>query len=655
MNKCSLCNTTSLPSTSQIPTCKLCFKPFCSISCLVSHSTSHSITQLPSPETLITTIKEKQIPTLTALPLPQGTFLKTVTFDGEYDFSYFKPITLNNLPYEIGSGSFGRVILMKSIHTNKYCAVKHLNKQKIKKECCSLSLIYNEINIHSRLIHPNIIRMYNVYEDNSIIKIMMEYANKGNLYEYIKLNRNGLKEVDAFKYFYQVIAAILFLHEHNIIHRDIKPENLLLTDEDIIKLCDFGWSKEIDLAKRSTFCGTVEYMAPEIVNNENYDLGIDIWSLGILLYELIHGFSPFNAKNSHEIMLKIKEHKIIYYKTISDECKHLIEVLLNPNPEQRIKVKDIFTHCFITKYTYCFIKQPPPICPKHNNNNNNSKRSDMFNTITISSRPNVIKSFKLLKSNSFNKDNQNHSVANMSSTSSNAIDDVKFVLLRERSKAKENIIKMYKQFSTINEQSRHQYSCFEDFRELNNNNNNNNYNSNSNSNHNESKIINNKKQTSKNKLMNINTKLNKHPLPKGPTSLNTHYNNFKCKYKHDIENKENMSMNIVYSEHNKNDTISRIKNLKHYSRSKGRSLLDNNYNSNHYNINTNNSNKGISKTKSSRNYSYGDKRKNNSCVTNSNYNNYNTNSNKRSKDNKKEMNETVSYFSKLIKNILNIN
>ena len=653
MNKCSLCNTTSLPSTSQIPTCKLCFKPFCSISCLVSHSTSHSITQLPSPETLITTIKEKQIPTLTALPLPQGTFLKTVTFDGEYDFSYFKPITLNNLPYEIGSGSFGRVILMKSIHTNKYCAVKHLNKQKIKKECCSLSLIYNEINIHSRLIHPNIIRMYNVYEDNSIIKIMMEYANKGNLYEYIKLNRNGLKEVDAFKYFYQVIAAILFLHEHNIIHRDIKPENLLLTDEDIIKLCDFGWSKEIDLAKRSTFCGTVEYMAPEIVNNENYDLGIDIWSLGILLYELIHGFSPFNAKNSHEIMLKIKEHKIIYYKTISDECKHLIEVLLNPNPEQRIKVKDIFTHCFITKYTYCFIKQPPPICPKHNNNNNNSKRSDMFNTITISSRPNVIKSFKLLKSNSFNKDNQNHSVANMSSTSSNAIDDVKFVLLRERSKAKENIIKMYKQFSTINEQSRHQYSCFEDFRELNNNNNNNNYNSNSN--HNESKIINNKKQTSKNKLMNINTKLNKHPLPKGPTSLNTHYNNFKCKYKHDIENKENMSMNIVYSEHNKNDTISRIKNLKHYSRSKGRSLLDNNYNSNHYNINTNNSNKGISKTKSSRNYSYGDKRKNNSCVTNSNYNNYNTNSNKRSKDNKKEMNETVSYFSKLIKNILNIN
>ena len=648
MNKCSLCNTTSLPSTSQIPTCKLCFKPFCSISCLVSHSTSHSITQLPSPETLITTIKEKQIPTLTALPLPQGTFLKTVTFDSEYDFSYFKPITLNNLPYEIGSGSFGRVILMKSIQTSKYCAVKHLNKQKIKKECCSLSLIYNEINIHSRLIHPNIIRMYNVYEDNSIIKIMMEYANKGNLYEYIKLNRNGLKEVDAFKYFYQVIAAILFLHEHNIIHRDIKPENLLLTDEDIIKLCDFGWSKEIDLAKRSTFCGTVEYMAPEIVNNENYDLGIDIWSLGILLYELIHGFSPFNAKNSHEIMLKIKEHKIIYYKTISDECKHLIEVLLNPNPEQRIKVKDIFTHCFITKYTYCFIKQPPPICPKHNNNNK-SKRSDMFNTITIPSRPNVIKSFKLLKSNSFNKDNQNHSVANMSSSTSNAIDDVKFVLSRERSKAKDHIIKMYKQFSTINEQSRHQYSCFEDFRELNNNNSN----SNSNSHHNESKVVNHKKQTSKNKLMNINTKLNKHPLPKGPTSLNTHYNNFKCKYKHDIENKENMSMNIVYSEHNKNDTISRIKNLKHYSRSKGRSLLDNNYNSNHYNTN---SNKGVSKTKSSRNYSYGDKRKNNSCVTNSNYNNYNTNSNKRSsKDNKKEMNETVSYFSKLIKNILNIN
>ena len=144
MNKCFLCNSTTLPSTSQIPTCKLCFKTFCSISCLLTHSTSHSITQLPPPETLITTIKEKQIPNLTALPLPQGTFLKKVTFDNEYDFSYFKPITLNNLPYEIGSGSFGRVILMKSIQTNKYCAVKHLNKQKIKKDTSIMLLVLED-------------------------------------------------------------------------------------------------------------------------------------------------------------------------------------------------------------------------------------------------------------------------------------------------------------------------------------------------------------------------------------------------------------------------------------------------------------------------------------------------------------------------------
>ena len=102
------------------------------------------------------------------------------------------------------------------------------------------------------------------------------------------------------------------LYQNNYVHFDIKPENILIGADNKIKLCDFGWAKELTLENRSTFCGTVEYMAPEIVGSENYDYGVDIWSLGILLYELLYGHSPFKANNTKNVILNIKSHEITY-------------------------------------------------------------------------------------------------------------------------------------------------------------------------------------------------------------------------------------------------------------------------------------------------------------------------------------------------------
>ena len=181
----------------------------------------------------------------------------------------------------------------------------------------------------------------------------MEYAPNGNLYNLITKEKTGFNEYKAFEYFIQVVNAVYYLHNNNIIHRDIKPENILIGEDNKIKLCDFGWAKELSLENRSTFCGTVEYMAPEIFGSENYDYGVDIWSLGILLYELLYGHSPFKANNTKNVILNIKSHELTYddtNKTVSKSCKDLIQKLLNNNPQKRYKIKDILEHPFVKKY-----------------------------------------------------------------------------------------------------------------------------------------------------------------------------------------------------------------------------------------------------------------------------------------------------------------
>lgn len=123
----------------------------------------------------------------------------------------------------------------------------------------------------------------------------MEYASGGTLFN--RLRKHGkFDEKSCFKYFIETVNALAFIHEYNLVHRDLKPENLLLDENDNIKLADFGWCVEMTLGNRVTFCGTYEYMAPEMLKEKPYNQGIDIWTLGILLYELLHGYSPFRVR-----------------------------------------------------------------------------------------------------------------------------------------------------------------------------------------------------------------------------------------------------------------------------------------------------------------------------------------------------------------------
>ena len=282
-----------------------------------------------------------------------GIFYEKSKTNPYLNFSTLEPILYKGKNTIIGDGSFSKVFLFQHKKTQIKYAIKKMNISLVVDKANNKNIILNEINIQSRICHPNIIQLYNYFKDknNANYFLILEYANRGTLFDYIRYKK-GLDELTTFYFFIQAVNAINFLHKNQIIHRDLKPENLLINSENILKLCDFGWSVYLHNNKRETFCGTVEYMAPEIVKNQGYDYSIDVWSLGVLLYELIHSHSPFVAKDLdiNKIENNIVSKELKFKKGISNECKDLIKKLLTKDAKNRIKVKDIYQHPFILRY-----------------------------------------------------------------------------------------------------------------------------------------------------------------------------------------------------------------------------------------------------------------------------------------------------------------
>lgn len=302
--------------------CNKCSCEFCSNKCLTEHlSQDHKSKHLRIP------VKMESKRSIFNF---EGRILKEFIDDPIYNFKNFEFVrTQTNKIQTIGSGAFGNVFLSRNIKDNQLYAIKHIRKSKMIASGESLDIIYREISIHRLLLHDNIIRLFSHTEDEDNIFMIMEYADSGTLFHLIR-QKGGLNEAEAFKYFIQSASAVAFLHENGYAHRDVKPENLLLTKGNQIKLCDFGWCVDASSGERGTFCGTYEYMAPEIVKEVPYDKSIDAWSLGILLYELIHGYSPFRAEKDkgddkyQEIFKNIIKHKYTIEKDIGKACADLI-------------------------------------------------------------------------------------------------------------------------------------------------------------------------------------------------------------------------------------------------------------------------------------------------------------------------------------------
>lgn len=210
----------------------------------------------------------------------------------------------------------------------------------------TMKFFLNEANIHKKFNHPNIVKLHNVEVYNLKFYMILEYCKKGSLHDLLK-RQNSLTFEKIKYYFKKICEGLQYLHSKKIIHRDLKLENILLTENNEPKISDFGWASSLKkVNKRTTFCGTYEYMAPEIFESEKYDFTVDIWSLGILLYELYHNKTPFYGTTAFVIYKNIINENINFREDIDLNAKNLILNILKVNPEKRLSLEEIIGHEF---------------------------------------------------------------------------------------------------------------------------------------------------------------------------------------------------------------------------------------------------------------------------------------------------------------------
>lgn len=258
-----------------------------------------------------------------------------------------------NFQKAIGHGHFGTVRLAQRQDANKKYAVKSILKVRLKK---GITVLRNELSILRESDHPNIIKVYETYEDDTYVHIVMEYCKGGDLLDNL-IQRGQYDEENAAKIFEKILSAINYLHSLSICHRDIKPDNFLFTSKESdaeIKCIDFGlatrFGEDDDMHSK---VGTPYYLAPEILRG-NYRKECDIWSLGALLYVMLGGYPPFEGKNQNSVFKKIisanYDFKKNVWKNVSAEAKDLIRRMLIPNPKRRITIPLALNHLWLLRH-----------------------------------------------------------------------------------------------------------------------------------------------------------------------------------------------------------------------------------------------------------------------------------------------------------------
>ena len=254
---------------------------------------------------------------------------------------------------ELGAGSFGHVYLVTHKATKVQYAIKAIDKRN-KSNIEEKPYFRREVEVMYKIHHPNVVKLYGHFEDNNYCYFIMEYISKGNVYNLISQDKK--KRINAqlvASLIKDVISAVYFLHNMNppIIHRDIKPENVLLAEGMVAKLTDFGWSNYMqEDEQRKTVCGTPIYLAPEIIKEQGHDEHVDVWCIGVLLFELITGNVPFQGNDIETLQNNILKLKIFWPRDINTDVKNLIMKILKLDPNQRLPLSDMLQHPFFTRY-----------------------------------------------------------------------------------------------------------------------------------------------------------------------------------------------------------------------------------------------------------------------------------------------------------------
>ena len=246
---------------------------------------------------------------------------------------------------KIGSGAFGYVRLAVHKDTGQKRAIKTIEKESITKDMKERTKFFNEVDILRRADHPNIIKLYEFYEDEKHYHLVTEYVPGGELFDFI-IKSKMLSENIAANFLKQILSAVAYCHEHNIVHRDLKPENLLMDKESVdatVKIIDFGTSAIFEEAKQLTQkYGTAYYIAPEVLRKQ-YNEKCDIWSCGVILYIFLCGRPPFSGKNDKDILMKVQQGNVTMtgqeWVKVSQEAKSLVTKMLAYDPKLRYSAK----------------------------------------------------------------------------------------------------------------------------------------------------------------------------------------------------------------------------------------------------------------------------------------------------------------------------
>lgn len=249
----------------------------------------------------------------------------------------------------LGRGKFGTVYLARERRSHFVVALKVLRKTQLLKGGVEHQL-RREIEIQTHLRHKNILRMFGYFFDERRIYLILEYAPRGELYKQLTAKGKFSERLSA-QYLLELSEALSYCHTKHVIHRDIKPENLLVGHKGELKIADFGWSVHAPSSKRNTLCGTLDYLPPEMIEGRAHDAMVDVWSLGVLLYEFLVGHPPFEAEGHSATYRRIARVDLHFPSDVSEGARDLISRLLKKDPKVRISLQDIAKHPWIVSHT----------------------------------------------------------------------------------------------------------------------------------------------------------------------------------------------------------------------------------------------------------------------------------------------------------------
>jgi len=272
----------------------------------------------------------------------------------------------------IGKGSFGKVLLAKHKVEEKFYAIKVLHKAAIRKRNEARHIMSERNVLLKNIKHPFLVGLHYSFQTSDKLYFVLDYVNGGELFFHLQRERY-FPEHRARFYAAEIGSAIGYLHSLGIIYRDLKPENILLDSRGHVVLTDFGLCKEGIEPKgtTSTFCGTPEYLAPEVLRKQSYDKSVDWWCLGAVTYEMMYGLPPFYSRDTAEMYDNILHKPLRLRTNISQSARHLLEQLLQKDKNKRLGCSEkdfdeISTHPFFRTINFdelCNKKIDPPYNP----------------------------------------------------------------------------------------------------------------------------------------------------------------------------------------------------------------------------------------------------------------------------------------------------